>query len=153
MNKIEELAKSMPAERGRDFLEHYGVKGMQWGKSSASSTPVSTNTVINKGLRSKTKIKGKGGKGAPATDDAVKAAMTKQKLKKSGPAALSNKELQELSTRLNLEQQTMGLVSRTSSNPAKKFVAKTVADTGKQQVTRVANTEATKQVDNMIRNR
>ncbi len=47
----------------------------------------------------------------------------------------------------------MQAVSRNSSNPAKKFVAKTVQDVGKQQVTRVANNEATKQVDELMRNR
>jgi len=143
-NDLAEVAMSIQAERGRDHLEHFGVKGMKWGKSTATatSTPVATTTVINKGLKNKTKIKGTGGQGAPAAKDAVKAAVTKQKLKKSGPSALSNQELRELATRVQLEQQVSGL----TAGPGKKFVKKLVKDEGQNQIRREFSEAATAQV-------
>jgi 2'-5' RNA ligase len=145
-NDLAEVAMSIHAERGRGFLEHYGVMGMKWGvrnvTSGKSSTPVTTTTTINKGLRSKTKIKGTGGKGSPAAEDAIKAATTKQKLKKSGPAALSNTELRDLATRLQLEQQ----VSQLATPKGQKFVKNLVKTEGQNQVRREFSEAATAQV-------
>jgi hypothetical protein len=98
-------------------------------------------------LKSKTKIKGTGGKGSPAADDAVKAAMTKQKLKKSGPAALSNTELRDLATRLQLEQQ----VSTLAAPKGKKFVQKLVKDEGSNQIRREVSEAATSGVKKVKR--
>lgn len=155
-NDLAEVAMSLPADRGRDFLEHYGIKGMRWGKSSTGSPAareVSAQSVVNQGLKSKTKIKAKGGENHPAAEDAIKAAVSKQKLKKSGAKALSNHELQELANRMNLEQQVKRLAVNESRNPAKKFVADTILGVGKQQVTRIASDEATKRVDRALSKR
>lgn len=98
---------------GLDFLAHYGVKGMRWGqrKQRAAPAPIEpkVESIVKRSKLSKTKIKGEGGHNHPATEDALKAAAAQQKLKKSGPAALSNKELQDLAQRLNLEQQVTRL--------------------------------------------
>lgn len=123
------------AEAGRDFIEHYGVKGMRWGVRKERSSPVTTESTINRGLGRKTKVKAKGGKGQSATPDAVKAAQTKQILKKSGPAALSNQQLRELNTRLQLEQQAQQL----AGSPAKKFISKQLKTQGEQTVQREAS--------------
>jgi 2'-5' RNA ligase len=113
-------------------LSHYGVKGMRWGVRKDHSTDVRTTAVINKGLSRKTKVKAKGGRGQEATEDAIKAAAQKQKLKKSGVAALSNAELRELGTRLQLEQQ----VSQLASPKGKKFVQRKLGQAGERQVDR-----------------
>ncbi len=127
-----------------DILEHYGVKGMRWGVRKERSTPVTTQAVINKGLSRKTKVKAKGGRGQEASEDAIKAAIQKQTLRKSGPAALSNKELRELGERLQLERN----VSSLAATPGKKFVSDIVKREGQQQiqreVSRVATEAATK---------
>ena len=120
------------SELVEEFLEHYGVKGMRWGVRKDRSTPVTTEAVINRGLSRKTKVKAKGGQGQDASSDAIKAAIQKQKLKKSGTAALSNQELRELQTRLQLEQS----VKQLAAPAGKKFVAKTLRVQGEQQVQR-----------------
>ena len=64
-----------------DILEHFGVKGMRWGVRSKRSASV------------------------PTSDDATRATAIKQKVKVGGTKSLSNKEMQDLVTRMNLEQQ------------------------------------------------
>lgn len=127
---LAEVAMSQPAERGREFLEHYGVKGMKWGVRR-STTPVSVTTKIAVGPRGKTKIKGKGGHAQEATPDAIKAATLKQKHKKSGAAALSNQELRDLATRMQLEQQVKSLDAQSKSS-GKKLVKSLVKEEGNQ---------------------
>lgn len=63
-----------------DFLEHFGVRGMKWGTRRA-------------------------GKVDTSSADAQVAVAASLKAKKSGVKSLSNKELQDLVTRMNLEQQ------------------------------------------------
>lgn len=116
-------------------LEHYGVKGMRWGQRNASPTPVTTVQKINAGPRAKTKVKAKGGQASEASPDAVKAAAQKQKLKKSGTAALSNQELRELRDRLQLEEQTKQL----AQPKAKRAVKKVLKVQGQQQVGNLAS--------------
>jgi hypothetical protein len=70
-------------EQAEDFVEnylaHFGVKGMKWG------------------VRKREK--------APSSDDASSVATKRSAIKKNGTHVLSNKELQEVVTRMNLEQQ------------------------------------------------
>jgi hypothetical protein len=77
------------ADVGRDFLEHYGVKGMKWGvrKKSGSS------------------------KGGPASDDAKRHAANKKKK----VSELSDRELKDLANRLNTEQQVARLTANGES--------------------------------------
>lgn len=70
---------------GGDILAHYGVKGMKWGVTRVDA--------------------GRSG-GKNYSQDASAARRTQQKLQKHGGThVLSNKELQGLLTRINLEQQ------------------------------------------------
>ena len=65
-----------------NILAHYGVKGMKWGRR-----------------RSRSQID------ANSSEDAKTAAAASAKVKSSGTNSLSNKELQGLITRKNLEKQ------------------------------------------------
>jgi 2'-5' RNA ligase len=127
-----EILESDMAQTAMDLgeafvIEHYGVKGMRWGVRKQRD--VSTQTVIDSGLRRKTKVKAKGGEAHPATDDAIKAAVQRQKLKKSGAAALSNQELRELATRMQLEQQVKSLDAQSKSS-GKKLVKSLLREEG-----------------------
>lgn len=76
-----------------DFLRHYGIPGMRWGKRKAKPTYDKSVKV--------------GGKPRPprASEDAKASQSYQDKVKAGGTAALSTKELQQLVTRQNLEQQ------------------------------------------------
>lgn len=84
-----------------EYLAHYGVKGMRWG-------------VRKKDRQSSTDS-------GPKSTDAKTARDHRATVKKSGTDALSNKELQELVTRLNLEQQYSKLNAQTTT-AGKRFV-------------------------------
>lgn len=119
------------ADLGAEFIEHFGIKGMRWGVRSQGA--VTTQAHIDSGIvRRQTKIQAKGGEAHPPTHDAITAAVSKQKLKKSGTAALSNKELKDLQTRLQLEIQ----VKQLTSSKGQKMVTKQLEEEGKQLVSR-----------------
>jgi 2'-5' RNA ligase len=127
--KNDSLAQTM--ELGAEFLSHYGIKGMHWGVRRQSA--VTTQSHIDSGiLRRQTRIQTKGGESHPAANDAVKAAVNKQKLKKSGVAALSNAELRELQTRIQLEMQVKQLMT----SKGQKLVTRQLEEEGKQQLSR-----------------
>lgn len=83
-----DVAYHATAARGASFLEHYGVKGMKWGVRRAASQL---------------------GAARPKSDDALVANAAKRKARVKGLDSLSNKELKDLSTRLNLETQVSSL--------------------------------------------
>lgn len=159
---------------GQQFLEHYGKKGMKWGKTTKTASinletkqpsmakinfktkdggkqpgggtvklkmkgggkqaaEVSVQSTLS--LSGKTKIKTAGGGKEQASGDAIKVAAARQKLKKSGTNALSNKELQELSNRMNLENQVDRL-SKEQISSGKKFVKKLVEPPKPQEIRR-----------------
>lgn len=71
------------------FLSHFGVKGMRWGRRNSDSAGGSEGASSKKDSDS---------------DDFVRTAAVAVKAKASGIRSLSNRELQDLVTRLNLEQ-------------------------------------------------
>lgn len=104
-----------------EVLAHYGVKGMRWGvrkdrgdrdatfrKRAKEKNPVDVSVSQQPGKY----VKGKGGQNQPASEDAITAATYRQRAKASTPDSLSNKELQTLVTRMNLEQQYNNLSSQ-----------------------------------------
>lgn len=88
------------ADAGANYLEHYGVKGMKWGKRKAAMSPTDVTTV-HKGRR----LKAQGGQFHTPHEDAKTAITARQIATKSGKHALSNKDLQAAVNRMNLEQQ------------------------------------------------
>lgn len=129
-----DMAMSDQARAGYDFLEHFGVRGMKWGVRKDTEGPslvtTRTHTRARTGLtKTETKVKAKGGEGHDAHPDAVKAAAKKQKLKKSGVAALSDQELRDVITRAQLESQAQAVVA----TKGQKFVKKHVESTRDQQ--------------------
>ena len=104
-----------------EVLAHYGVKGMKWGvrkdrgdrdatfrKRAKEKNPVDVSVSQQPGKY----VKGKGGQNQPASEDAITAATYRQQAKASTTDSLSNKELQTLVTRMNLEQQYNNLASQ-----------------------------------------
>jgi len=113
-------------------IEHYGVKGMRWGirrRGAPTAVATSSTSVVPHGRRRKTKISVEGGENHPAHDDAIKVAEARNKLKRSGTAALSNSELREVANRLQLEAQ----VTTLTSSRGQKFVMREL-ETGSQQL-------------------
>lgn len=87
-------------------LEHYGVKGMRWGVRKRRSDE-------------------------PGSPDAERAKQHAATVKKSGTKALSNKELQELVTRMNLEQQFSTLSAKQKQNRDGKAFVREILSTGR----------------------
>ena len=133
-----------------NYLEHYGVKGMKWGTRKADAPAPGTVRVTEK----KKKLKAEGGKGFETHPDAVKAATSKQKLKGSGTKALSNNELRDLATRLNLEKQVRELSvadKQANTNPAGRFIKGLLKNSGKQEAQKASNSLASKGVEAMMK--
>ena len=105
-------------------LAHFGVRGMKWGKRRL---PVSQ----------------------PSTD-AANARSVETKMKTQGLHALSNKELQDLVTRMNLERQLKTLQPPSKTDKAVKFVSDILVGVGKQQIQSLASQAAAKQIAKML---
>jgi hypothetical protein len=87
-----------------DFLKHYGVKGMRWGK-----------------------------KKNPASGDAVQSKNVRVTAKKKGVHTVSNKELQTAIERMQLEQNFKRLTVNERS-AATRWIASTLLEVGKREV-------------------
>jgi len=87
-----------------DFLEHYGVKGMKWGKRKN-----------------------------PASADSAAAASTRTRAKKKGVHTVSNAELQAAIRRMQLEQDFKRL-SVNEKSAVTRWVSSTLLEIGKREV-------------------
>lgn len=90
-----------------DYLEHYGIKGQKWG------------------VRRTPKQLGKG------SEDFERAFAARTKATTQGRHTLSNKELQDAVTRMNLERQ-YSMLSTPSSPASKQFVVGVLKDVGRE---------------------
>lgn len=73
----------------KDYLAHFGVKGMKWGRRKRGKDATSNARDISKETDS---------------DDFTRTAAVAIKAKSSGTRSLSNRELRDLVDRINLEQ-------------------------------------------------
>jgi hypothetical protein len=139
---LDELQQGMAAVN--NILAHHGVKGQKWGvRRNKTTTAVTVKTDPTK---KRTKIKARGGQNQPAHADAIGARSTQRVLKKSGVDALSNKDLQDLQTRLNLEQNVTRL-DKAQRVQGSHFVVRFLKDpAGRKRIASVANSEDGKKV-------
>lgn len=118
-----------------DYLVHYGIKGMRWGSQKSSEvTPTSVEVKSTPHNRKTTKVEVKGGSGHDAHPDAIKVAEARQKLRKSGSAALSNSELKNVAERLQLESNVARLEGERKSGST--FVGNMLRKHGTEQLDR-----------------
>lgn len=141
-----------------NYLAHYGVMGMRWGKSGAGKSASGSTTKSISGKPVKT-VAGKPvttvvGKAKPSSsgtktvtgrphEDAKRAKTAKTKADTKGTDSLSNKELQDVITRMNLEQQYSKLSPKTTS-AGQKFAKDLLVNTAKQQASQMASKAAAK---------
>lgn len=130
-----------------NFLQHYGVLGMKWGVRRERQSDGSYK-VISKETPGK-KIKTSGGAGQPASEDAKRVAVNKQKAKASTTDSLSNQELQEVVNRMNLEAQYAKL-SAAPKNKGIEFVQKQLGVVAKQQTSTLTQKAGQKLVEAAI---
>ena len=101
----------------KEFLEHYGVKGMRWGVRKASTH---------------------------ASEDSARASSYKTRAKTEGIHTLTNKELQDYITRANLEQQFSRLsTGSASTSKGKKFTSDVLQQVAREQVKNILMSQTT----------
>ena len=125
----------------KNILKHHGVKGQKWGVRRKAT--VGAQEVVVRDSRKK--LKTSGGKGHPATSEAIRVSKIGQVGKKSGLKALTNDELQAYQKRVQLEENVKRL-QFAQKNPGQKFVATILGQTGKTTVQNAANEVASQQV-------
>lgn len=125
-----------------DEILHFGVKGMKWGQRK---TPSDVSVNVKASRATKTRVKTKGGAAQPAHEDAIKAKVSTQKVKRSGPNSLSNKELQDLVQRMNLEQQLSSLQKKQPKG-VDKFLQERFGETGGKRIRDIAESDLTQDV-------
>jgi hypothetical protein len=138
-----------------EVLAHFGVPGMHWGRVKSDEGVSSGPTAVATKLRPGKKVKTSGGKGQPASADAIATAISKQTAHKSSTDALSNKELQAMVTRMNLEQQysklKYGNAPTNAVGVGVKFAGSILKDAGKQQATKIVVNKMGDQLAKMMK--
>lgn len=129
-----------------NFLAHYGVVGMKWGRRKRPAAKVKVRTTATQGR----KVTATGGTGQKPSADAVRTAVYKQKAKASTTDALSNRELKALNERLQLEQKYHQLTPATGSDRARKFVAEMILNSGKQNAQNAVNNIVAQQIQSLL---
>jgi hypothetical protein len=124
------------------FLEHFGVKGMSWGHRKDKGNSTVKSHQAKKG----------------DSEDFTRASHIVVKAKRGGTRALSNKELQDLVTRMNLEQN----FARVNTPEAKKkspmsvgasYVGKKIMKAGDQTVDSITKTAIQIKVNEELKKR
>lgn len=128
----------------RYAIVHYGVKGMRWGVRRKSSDSGGSGEVSERKLKRQEKKEAKKAERKqkvseaikrPVSEDAAGAAAGRGRTKKHGTDALSNKDLQTLVTRMNLEQQYANLQANEKAAKARRsgraYASDLLKDAGK----------------------
>lgn len=118
-----------------DFLEHWGVRGMKWGRrKSTSSTSSKSSTTEHESADSK----------------------TAKSLKSKKVKSMSNDDLQKLTKRMQLEQQYKQLsAQQKASNESKgrKFAKEVLGGVGKQVATEYTKRIAMTLIEEQLKSR
>lgn len=109
-----------------DFLEHFGVRGMKWGRRKGSDGGSSATPRTHRQDEETGEITR--GKYSP---NASKDYVTAREAARKPASSLSNKEMQALVTRVNLEQQYNKL-NPTTTGRGQKIAVDIVKKTGSQ---------------------
>lgn len=149
-------------------MMHYGVKGMKWGVRRKSSDSSGGSEPSARKVRRQERKEAKKAQRKqniqetlrrPVTADAASAAKGRARTKKHGTDALSNKDLQALVNRMNLEQQYANLKDNEKASSARsagrRYVADILKDAGRDLATeavKYAATEAAKSAFNQAQN-
>lgn len=92
------------SDAGEDILKHFGIKGMRWG--IRRDNPGATTSGGGSHVGNVTNL---------VSEDHARAAAVTSKIRTGGTKTVSNKELQDVITRMNLEQQYSRLHSQKTS--------------------------------------
>lgn len=142
-----------------EFLEHFGVKGMQWGVRRARSTGMVTpsHTAPRKGSFPSRHVPsrrvGPPKQHHPVATDAAKTLQLKSQLSKHGPQSLSNQDLQHLVKRMQLENQLRQLdpVHKTAGRKVVDEAVKIGGNAAKQTAAQFAAQYAAKGAAHLIK--
>lgn len=123
-------------EIGKDFIEHFGVRGMRWGVRRSSGG-------VEKGKKESSK-KGDG--------DKPKVVVGKTKTAGKTAGGMSDAQLKKVNNRLQMEKQYKDLTRQPPSKKAAvtKFFADIAVNVARTQITAVANDMASQQVGKLL---
>ncbi len=133
-------------ETGKAFLEHFGVKGMRWG---VRRSPAQLGKGSKKGDEHEVSA-------PPKKPGEVTTKITRYDKKgnahPSKLANLSDTQLKKLNERMNMEQQYARLTAQPPGfmAGAKKFATDIALNVAKQQITNLANEQASKQIKGLL---
>ena len=140
------MALEVDPEVGKQFVEHFGTKGMRWGVRRTRA-----ERAAGKGEKEETK----GKKGSKDTAK-PKVVVGRTKIPDKKASEMSDAQLKRVINRQNMEQQYAKLnapgptatqrVLRASS----KFVTQAARNVAMTQVTQVANAEAAKRIATLM---
>lgn len=140
-----------------EHFEHYGIKGMKWGvrraEPSRTYDSAGNTTAAVGGRIREVKLGPKVRESADASDDAARSAVLKKRASTKSTDSLSNKELQDLVTRMNLEQQYSRLSNPQGNNSAKKMITDILVQEGRKELTKFVQNQAMNQVGNLLKKR
>lgn len=122
------------AEAVADILKHHGIKGMHWGIRRDNPSGARPVTVTDKRKR----IATRGGQGFPATESAIRARVIGQQAKKSGTKSLTDQQLRDYASRIQLEQNVKRL-QYNEKPAAQRWVLRLLGRTGDQSAQQAAN--------------
>jgi len=126
---------TLEKETGKNFIEHFGVKGMRWGVSR-SKAAIAKDGGGDKGESNKAK--------APAAKKASTAGNSRNP--KKSVSEMSDKELKDYVNRLNMEQQYSRMQPTPMTKRAAKFATDILVGVAKQQLTNQLSNEVSRQI-------